>query len=180
MAEMLPEAARTQMTHAAARLFTMVILLASCGSGAPAGDPPNSGAESRDSVVAVVARLTDAVVARDVDAFSALWERSDSVVYSRHGHTFVGWDEIRAEHERAFSMAPPWTVETGAVYARTLGPSAGVVTSFQRISPLSSPDAGSWFITTFTVEASDGVWRIVQAHGSYPDSARTPRGDPDR
>lgn len=168
------------MTNAAVPLLTMVMLLAGCGGGVSAGDPPISGAESRDSVVAVVARLTDAVVAKDIDAFMALWEHSDSVVYSRDGHTFVGWDEIRAEHERAFSVAPPWSVETGMVYARSLGPSAGVGTSFQRISSPSSPDPGNWFITTFTVAASEGVWRIVQGHGSYPPSGGSPRGNQDR
>lgn len=168
------------MTNIAAPLFTTVILLAGCTGGAPAADQPMTGIGSRDSVVAVVARLTDAVIAKDVDAFMALWEQSDSVVYSRHGHTFVGWDEIRAEHARAFAVAPMWSVETGAVRARSLGPTAGVVTSFQRISVPSSPDPGAWFITTFTVEAADGVWRIVQAHGSYTTSGETPRGDPDR
>lgn len=113
------------MTNAAVPLFTMVILLSGCGGGVSVGDSRLSGAESRDSVVAVVARLTDAVVAKDVDAFMTLWEHSDSVVYSRHGRTFVGWDEIRAEHERAFSVAPPWSVETGAVYARSLGRAPG-------------------------------------------------------
>lgn len=168
------------MTNATAPLITMVLLLASCGGGAPAGDPSMPGAETRDSVVAVVTRLTDAVVAKDVDAFMALWEHSDSVVYSRDGHTFVGWNEIQAEHARAFAAAPMWSVERGAAYARSLGPTAGVVTSFQRIAVPSSPDSGGWFITTFTVEATDGVWRIVQAHGSYPKPGETPRGDQER
>ncbi len=168
------------MTNTAALLFTTVTLLAGCGRGAPAGALPLSEAESRDSVVAVMSRIREAAIAKDVDAFMALWEHSDSVVYSRHGHTFVGWEEIRAEHERAFLAAEPWSAEAGAVYSRSLGPRAGVGTSFTKISLLSSPDDGAWFITTFAVQASEGTWRIVQGHGSYPPSGLTPRGEPDR
>lgn len=131
-------------------------------------------AESRDSVVAVLERLSQAAVAKDIDAFMQLWERSDSVVYSRHGQTFVGWEEIRAEHERAFSGPEPWSAESGSVYARSLGSSAGVGTSFTR---LSSPEATSWFIVTATAQLSEGVWRIVQAHGSYPPAGVSPRGE---
>lgn len=165
------------MSRLATLLFPALTVLAACSPEAERGMLPESDAESRDGAVAVAERLTAAAIAKDVEAFMTLWERSDSVVYSRHGRTFVGWEEIRAEHARAFSGPEPWSSEAGAVYARSLGPNAGVVTSFTR---LSDPEESNWFIITATVQRAEGAWRIVQAHGSYPPPGVTPRGEVER
>ena len=165
------------MTKAALRLLMMASVLTGCGQGTAAVDQPLATADSRDSVLAVTERLTRAAISKDVDAFMQLWEQSDSVVYSRHGRTFVGWEEIRAEHERAFSATEPWSAEAGPVYVHSLSTNAGVGTAFTR---LSSPEASSWFITTVTVQQSGGAWRIVQAHASYAPPGVTPRGEPEQ
>ena len=165
------------MQRIATVLFVLATLLLACDREVRIADRSAGEAASRDSVIAVVERLRHAAIEKNVDEFMALWERSDSVVYSRHGRTFVGWEEIWAEHDRAFSGTDRWTAEAGAVYAHSLGPNAGVGTSFTRLSSL---EESNWFITTLTVRASGGAWRIVQGHASYPPTGVTPVGEAER
>lgn len=162
-------------------LISMLAALAACGpqTPAPAGadvaaaPAPLSEAAVRDSVVSVFTRLNEAATRKDVDAFMALWERSDSLVYVRSGLTFLGWDAIAANHTEGFSVPNPWSFETGDVHVRVLGPDAAVGTVFTRTS------RPRWFILTAALAPTPDGWKIIQAHGSYAEDGMDPFGEPE-
>jgi hypothetical protein len=162
-------------------------VLVACSPGSPVrGDAPlaasSAEAVARDSAVAVMDRLTSAADRKDIDAFMALWEHSDSVVYTRSGRTFVGWEEIKADHARAFSSPDRWEFVVAETHARGLGAEAGVGTAFVRTTdhPADGAAQAGWFTITIIARATPSGWRAVQGHGSYPDAGVTPRGDPEQ
>lgn len=162
-----------------AALLTMALL--SCGPGQSPEAVGSDEVSVRDSVVALMARLSEAATRKDVDAFMALWEPSDSVVYTRSGLTFIGWDEIAANHEAAFSTPGTWRFEPVEVYPVVLGPEAATATGFN-LSASYGPDgeeSTGWFTITIVARATELGWRVVQAHGSYPEPGHTPRGTPE-
>jgi len=159
-------------------LIPMLAILAACGPQTPApGEAEAAAAPAvfstqavRDSVVSVFTRLNEAATRKDVDAFMALWERSDSLVYARSGLTFLGWDAIAANHTEGFSVPNPWSFETGDVHVRVLGPDAAVGTVFTRTS------RPRWFLLTAALTATPDGWKIIQAHGSYAEDGMDPFG----
>lgn len=169
------------------RPVLLLLLLAACA--APASDDAAGPAAAfdeeavRDSVTAVLTRVNAAATAKDVDAFMAEWARTDDLAYTRSGRTFLGWEEVAAEHRTAFQAPEPWRFETAESHVRALGPDAGAATIFIRTA--SGPAGGEaeewtgWFTLTAAVARTADGWKVVQAHGSYPPPGYGPRGEED-
>ena len=124
--------------------------------------------------------VADAAAKKDVDQFMTYWANSDSTVYTRHGMTFVGWAEIRADHAKAFSGTDKWSADVSEQYIRVVSSSSGVVTAFNHLSSVAEDGTtqSTWFILTATVEQRSEGWKIIQAHSSYPGPGMTPLGGP--
>jgi len=135
-------------------------------------------AEIADSVDAVFGTLNAAAVERDLERFMSVWARTDSLVYSRQGRTFIGWEEVAANHRQAFDgPAAPRTAERDTLFVTVLGSGAAVGTAFTRMSGQNAdgtPTEG-WFIVTATLNERPEGWRIVQAHSSYAPPGARPR-----
>jgi len=174
------------MTRRFISALLLPLLLAACGAGPPPGgdaQPDAAGAEQgvRAEVVSLLDRLNEAATRKDVDAFMSLWERSDAVVYTRSGRTFIGWDAIAADHAAAFAGGDPWRFASAETHVRVLGPDAGAATAFVRSTAYDAAGEArqGWFTITVAARRSEDGWRIVQAHGSYPGAGTTPRGQPE-
>ena len=159
------------------RTLPALLLLSACAPASPPGGEEGSGSASlppaavREQVAAVLEGVNEAASRKDVDAFMALWERSDSLVYVRSGQAFLGWEAVRENHREGFSTPGTWSFQTGEIHVRVLGPQSGVGTAFIRTS------APRWFLLTATVTETPSGWRIVQAHGSYAEGGRNPFGE---
>jgi hypothetical protein len=103
-----------------------------------------------------------------------LWARTDSVVYVRSGRAFFGWDAVAAAHQ--FSGGSPGTFVSAETRVRVLNRDSGVATAFIQTR---SPDGEyeGWFTITVAVERRADGWKVIYAHGSYPDPGATPWGD---
>jgi ketosteroid isomerase-like protein len=152
--------------------------------------PSNEGRENptfdaamvRDSVLAVMDGINAAANAKDVAAFMQFWANSDSLIYTRSGRTFIGWDEVAANHAAAFEFPDPWHFEGTEVHLHVVGPTAAVATRFTRTetTPAGGAPEHGWFTFTATVGQLPEGWRVVQAHASYPPSGMSPRGEPNQ
>jgi uncharacterized protein (TIGR02246 family) len=174
------------MTRRFIAALLLPLLLAACRAGIPSGAEVQAGATGaeqgvRAEIVSLLDRLNEAATRKDVDAFMSLWERSNAVVYTRSGRTFIGWDAIAADHTTAFAGGDPWRFEAAETHVQVLGPDAGAATAFVRSTAYDADGEArhGWFTITVAARASADGWRIVQAHGSYPGAGTTPRGEPE-
>jgi ketosteroid isomerase-like protein len=141
-----------------------------------------SEAEVRSQIVSAADARGDAAIRKDVGEFMTHWAASDSTIYTRHGRSFLGWDEIYADHARQFASPGQWSYEPSELFVTVLGPEAAVATKVGRLSSLNEDGTTSsaWFVFTAAMaKQADSKWRIVQAHSSYPASGMTPRGVPE-
>jgi len=140
-----------------------------------------SETEVRSNIGHLLANLSEAVRQKNVDDFMTLWANSDSLVYTRQGQTFVGWDEIYANHSKAFAGPDKWTTEMMEAFIEVLGPGSGVVTTFSTLASRAADGAeqSTWFTFTAAIEKQGQSWKIVQAHSSYPPTGMSPRGVPE-
>ena len=140
-----------------------------------------SESEIQSSISVFMNSLRSAAVSKNLDEFMEFWARDDSTLYTRHGRTFIGWDEIRNDHSTAFSGSDVWTSDSSQLFTQVLSASSAVSTSFSLLSA-QQPDGttqSTWFTITATLKLFPEGWKIVQAHSSYPPTGMTPLGVPE-
>lgn len=167
------------MKHYRLGVLIVVTLVIGC---APREDPAFSESEVRSSIRAVLDGIGEAAQNKNVDEFMDFWEESGSLIYTRAGKTFVGWNEIYADHAKALPNLGNLTRNESEAFVRVLGPNAGVATTFTFLSSLQEDGSAqsAWFTFTATIaRQQDQSWKVVQAHSSYPPSGMSPRGTPE-
>ena len=167
------------MTLLQSSLFVAAALAAGCASQE---ETSSASIEAGSQIHAVLDGMGTAVQNQDVDAFMNFWAESDSLVYTRQGRTFVGWDEVYADAAQSFPNLGQLTRTQSEVFVNVLAPTSGVATTFTFLS--SQREDGStetaWFTFTAAIARQpDQTWRVVQAHSSYPLSGMSPRGQPE-
>lgn len=131
-----------------------------------------------DSIRLVIDGVNESASAKDPGAFMALWAQTDSVVYVRSGTAFFGWEAVAENHRDAFSTPGIWGFAAAETHVRVLSPGSGVATAF--IETSSTSESGDsrqgWFAFSAVVERRPEGWKIIYAHGSYPEPGSSPWG----
>lgn len=167
------------MKHSRGSLLVVLAIVLGC---AIPEEENYSESEVRSNIRFVLDGMGAAAQNKDVDGFMTFWVRSDSLVYTRQGKTFLGWEEVEADAARSFPNLGDLTSEQTAAFIHVLGPSAAVATTFTFLSSVGDDGAtvSAWFTFTATIaKLSDDRWQVVQAHSSYPESGMSPRGVPE-
>lgn len=119
-------------------------------------------------IMNVFARWDGALRVKDLAALEECY-MPDVTVFDI-GAQLVGYDKLRALWESCLQYFPnPIECERKDLRIEASG-SMAVVTCLSRLSGMESdhPSARSWFRATTCLRKTEGVWRILHEHGSFP------------